>query len=80
MFLSNWLHSHYLSVTGSLVTVFWSLFGKVELGEFETEPTFIVIKVTALLLFAVFNVFAVLVALNILIAMLNNSFTQNTVS
>ena len=60
--------------------VFWSLFGQVQLDEFETEDNYKIIKITALVLFGIFNVLAVIIALNMLIAMLNESFVLYAVS
>ena len=72
--LSNTFPTSYSRLSGSVEIVFWSLFGQVELKEFETEDNYNVIKTTALVVFGIFNVLAVLVALNMLIAMLNESY------
>lgn len=61
-------------------TIFWSLFGDINPGSFKIdEEPYFRISETGVLLFAVFNITAVLVALNTLIAMLNESFTRITV-
>jgi len=60
--------------------VFWSLFGQVDPGSFQSDDTeYDVIWKTALILFGAFNIVAVLVALNMLIAILNDSYVQITV-
>ena len=61
-------------------TIFWSLFGDINHDSFKIdEGPYILISETGVLLFAVFNITAVVVALNMLIAMLNESFTRITV-
>ena len=61
-------------------TIFWSLFGDINHDSFKIdEEPYILISETGVLLFAVFNITAVVVALNMLIAMLNESFTRITV-
>ena len=59
--------------------VFWSLFGQVRLEEFETHKYYHILQQIAWTLFGVFNILAVLVAMNMLIAMLNESFSKNAV-
>ncbi|KAJ7372246.1 hypothetical protein OS493_019690 [Desmophyllum pertusum] len=56
----------------SLTTTFWSLFGKIDRDSFKIdEEEYAVIWNTGITIFGVFNIVAVLVALNMLIAMLN---------
>ena len=60
--------------------IFWSLFGQVDPSSFQDdESEYDVIWKTALILFGAFNIVAVLVALNMLIAILNDSYVQITV-
>ena len=59
---------------------FWALFGQIDLEFFETTPPYDVIHDTDLTLFGVYNVVTVLVALNILIAILNKKYDDITVS
>ena len=49
------------------------------MSDFKTDPTYDVIEKTGLALFGLFNVVVVLVSLNILIAMLNTSYSKITV-
>lgn len=67
------------SMSGSVTTIFWSLFGQVDPGSFQLGSEYNVIWKTALILFGAFNIVAVLVALNMLIAILNDSYVQITV-
>ena len=65
---------------GSVTTIFWSLFGQVDPVSFQLdESEYDVIWKTGLILFGAFNIVAVLVALNMLIAILNDSYVQITV-
>ena len=69
------------SMLGSVRTIFWSLFGQIDPGSFQLEEgDYDVIWKTGLILFGAFNIVAVLVALNMLIAILNDSYVQITVS
>ena len=63
-----------------MATTFWSLFGELDSGHFRIkEKEYETLSTTALVLFAVFNVVAVLVALNTLIAILNEYYTRISV-
>ena len=65
---------------GSVSTIFWSLFGQIDPGSFQLDDAeYDVIQKTGLILFGTFNIVAVLVALNMLIAILNDSYVQITV-
>ena len=59
---------------------FWALFGQIDMDDFETAPSYDVIRYTGKTLFGVYNVVTVLVALNILIAILNKKYDDITVS
>jgi len=56
----------------SFSVTFWALFGQIDRKHFATYVGMIV--------FGIFNVAAVLVALNMLIAILNESYTRISVS
>ncbi|KAK2565984.1 Short transient receptor potential channel 5 [Acropora cervicornis] len=61
----------------SLWVTFWALFGQIDLGFFHVkEKGFESITNAGIIIFGVFNVAAVLVALNMLIAILNESYTR----
>ena len=65
----------------SASVIFWTLFGEIERDSFRIkEKGYDVIWRTGMTLFGAFNVVAVLVALNMLIAILNESYTRITVS
>ncbi|KAJ7372250.1 hypothetical protein OS493_019694 [Desmophyllum pertusum] len=70
---------HLQSVLGSVDTIFWSLFGQIGPDSFQIgEEEYSVISKTGITLFGAFNIVAVLVALNMLIAILNDSYVQIT--
>ena len=61
--------------------IFWSLFGQIDRENFKIEEEeYAAIWTTGTILFGAFNVVAVLVALNMLIAMLNESYARIAVS
>ena len=68
------------SIDGSIAVTFWALFSLIKLKEFDTEEHYSIMSSIAKVFFAVFAVMAVLVTLNMLIAILNESFTQHAVS
>ena len=61
-------------------TLFWALFGHVEFSTFETDENSKITMVTGQILFAVYSLASILVVLNLLIAMLNNSYKKVDVS
>ncbi|EDO48346.1 predicted protein, partial [Nematostella vectensis] len=72
------LYSVFCSVQGSMRLVFWAIFDKTELEEFNTDPSFPtkITQSTGEVLFALFNIASILVAINMLIAMMSNSFQK----
>lgn len=67
--------------SSSVSTIFWSLFGQIDRDNFKIDETeYETIWRTGMVLFGAFNIVAVLVALNMLIAMLNESYTRITVN
>ena len=65
----------------SFWVTFWALFGQIEKEYFHIEEKgFESITNAGIIIFGVFNVAAVLVALNMLIAILNESYTRISVS
>ena len=63
-----------------MATIFWSLFGEIDEGSFQIDSSgYGAIWKTGMVLFGAFNIVAVLVALNMLIAILNESYTRITV-
>ena len=61
-------------------TLFWALFGHVEFSAFKTDENSKITMVTGQILFAVYSLASILVVLNLLIAMLNNSYKKVDVS
>ena len=61
--------------------MYWALFGQTELLDFETtDERFNYTKETGTFLFAMFSICAVIVGINMLIAMMNNSYELISVS
>jgi hypothetical protein len=55
--------------------MFWALFDKIDLEDFDTKDrTFKITQETAKVLFAFYSICAVMVALNMLIAMMSHSY------
>ena len=60
--------------------MFWALFGKLDLEDFNTrDTTFDITQGTGRILFAFYSVCAVIVALNMLIAMMSHSYDSISV-
>lgn len=60
--------------------MFWALFDKIDLEDFDTkEATFEITEETGKILFAFYSICAVMVALNMLIAMMTTSYDKITV-
>ena len=75
------IFSCYFRLYGSANVIFWSLFGEIDFEDFRIEESgYGAIWRTGMTLFALFNIVAVLVALNMLIAILNESYTRISVS
>ena len=67
--------------SAGLRKLFWALFDKTDLEAFEiNSSTFHVTQTTGETLFAFFNIVAILISLNMLIAMMSNSFQQIAMS
>ena len=80
-FNENLMIIFFFSLGKSLWVTFWALFGQIDLGFFHVkEEGFESITNAGIIIFGVFNVAAVLVALNMLIAILNESYTRISVS
>jgi len=63
------------SLSAGLRKLFWAMFDKTDLEAFEiSSSTFFVTQTTGETLFAFFNIVAILISLNMLIAMMSNSF------
>ena len=67
-------------IEGTFSTLFWALFGHVDLSTFNTSEQAQITEVTGHLLFATYSLASVLVALNLLIAMLSNTYKKVDVS
>ncbi|PFX26520.1 Short transient receptor potential channel 6 [Stylophora pistillata] len=63
-------------IDGVVSTLFWALFGHVEISTFDTNENAMITQVTGNLLFATYSLASVLVAMNLLIAMLSNTFKK----
>ena len=61
--------------------IFWALFGELDRDNFRLpEKGFEILTIANLIIFGAFNIAAVLVALNMLIAILNESYSRISVS
>lgn len=67
-------------IEGAFGTLFWALFGHVEMSNFKTNDKAQITEVTGYLLFAIYSLVSVLVAVNLLIAMLSNTYKKVDVS
>lgn len=67
-------------IEGTFSTLFWALFGHVDMSTFNTSDQAQITEVTGHLLFATYSLASVLVALNLLIAMLSNTYKKVDVS
>lgn len=64
----------------SIGTIFWTLFGLIDENSFKIDVDgYGAVWKTGMTLFGAFNIIVVLVALNMLIAILNESYTRITV-
>ena len=66
---------NFLRLEGSFRNLFWALFGLTELDSLSAEDD-AVTQNTGQLLFGLYNITAILVSLNMLIAMMANTFQQ----
>ena len=61
-------------------SMFWAAFGKLDLEDFDTEDgTFKITQETGRVLFAFYSICAIMVALNMLIAMMTRSYNSISV-
>ena len=65
---------------GNLRFLFWDLFGMSELSELSTEKNFVITQYTGEILLGLYSILSILVALNMLIAMMANSYQRVAVS
>ena len=56
--------------------LFWALFGLTELSSFKTNSDFKMTQNTGKVLFAVYNISMIVVTMNMLIAMMANTFQK----
>ena len=85
----RWRDKPYMYVTlnfafyrfgGSLRFLFWDLFGMSELSELSTEKNFVITQYTGEILLGLYSILSILVAINMLIAMMANSYQRVAVS
>ena len=67
-------------IGGSLRFLFWDLFGLSELSELSTEKNFIITQYTGEILLGLYSILSIVVAINMLIAMMANSYQRAVVS
>jgi len=67
-------------IGGSLRFLFWDLFGIADVDDLETEENFIITQYTGELLLGLYSIASIIVAINMLIAMMANSYQKVAVS
>lgn len=73
-------HLYISSVGSGAYGLFWSIFGYTDPQSFQTkDPNFTITRETGVFLFGLFQILAVIVAVNMLIAMMTKSFENITV-
>lgn len=69
------------SVYNSLYGLFWSFFGMTDVSNFETKSKhFRITDITGEVLFGAFQILMVIIAINLLIAMMSRSYENIAVS
>jgi len=68
-------HFHFYSVFESIHTLFWTGFGEVDLETFDLPGMKPYTRFWALFMFATYSVINVTIMLNLLIAMMSNSYS-----
>ena len=56
--------------------MFWDLFGIADVDDLETEENFIITQYTGELLLGLYSIASIIVAINMLIAMMANSYQK----
>lgn len=67
-------------IGGSLRFLFWDLFGMSDVEDLETERNFIITQYTGEVLLGLYSILSIVVAINMLIAMMANSYQRVAVS
>ena len=67
-------------IGGSLRFLFWDLFGMSDLSDMRTEKNFIITQYTGEVLLGLYSIISIVVAINMLIAMMANSYQRVAVS
>ncbi|XP_020604076.1 short transient receptor potential channel 3-like [Orbicella faveolata] len=75
-FTGNATEHKFAQIDGSLRFLFWDLFGKSALSDLSTDKNFIITQYTGELLLGLYSILSILVALNMLIAMMANSYQR----
>lgn len=78
--VTDFNHLYISSVGSGAYGLFWSIFGYTDPQSFQTkDPNFTITRETGVFLFGLFQILAVIVAVNMLIAMMTKSFENITV-
>lgn len=75
-FVGNKTEHKFSEIGGTLRFLFWDLFGKASLSDLNTDKSFIISQYTGEVLLGLYSIISSLVALNMLIAMMSNSFQR----
>lgn len=74
------LNFAFYRIGGSLRFLFWDLFGLSELSGLKTDKNFIITQYTGEILLGLYSILSIMVAINMLIAMMANSYQRVAVS
>ena len=72
--------SFFFRIGGTLRYLFWNVFGTREFGVLNTSEGFVITKYAGEVLLALYAIASLLVAINMLIAMMSNSYQRVAVS
>ena len=72
--------SFFFRIGGTLRYLFWNVFGMTELGDLNTSEEFVITQYAGEVLLALYAIASLLVAINMLIAMMSNTYQRVAVS
>lgn len=76
VFIGNATEHEFAQIGGSLRFLFWDLFGLSELSGLKTDKDFIITQYTGEILLGLYSILSIVVAINMLIAMMANSYQR----
>ncbi|XP_022789137.1 short transient receptor potential channel 3-like isoform X1 [Stylophora pistillata] len=75
-FQGNETEHKFARIGGTLRFLFWDLFGMSDLSDLRTDKNFIITQYTGEVLLGLYTIFSIVVAINMLIAMMSNSYQR----